>query len=157
MPTLFEYLAYDAIDIAQQQALQSSSERQDSLEARVDALQTDNARLRAALERTYKILNVLGNHLVNRGLVDAGKISEELEAALNTPDAISSRHVHEGRPTSAFRTHGEARPVPQVVDCAGCNSSVPTDSTHITVQGNLCETCFTKAEIDRLSKIESEG
>jgi hypothetical protein len=151
--TWHEILFMNAVDRTQQQALRATASAQSHLEARVGELERDNERLEAALVRSCTIVNVLGRVLVDTGVIDGALIRAELEAAL-APPAPPPR---EQASTSPYRDARPAQPAPALVACAGCRATVPAASTQITENGALCEPCFTRIELERLARIESEG
>ena len=149
------YHALLGVDFRQARDIHRVAHSADKLETRLELLERENDRLWEMVQRVDTVLQVLGAHLVSRGVVDGAKISEELRRAL-APAQPSAAPPQPVVPSgSAYR--GEVPRQPEVVKiaCAGCAEQVPQASTQFTEHGALCERCFQAAELERLTKLES--
>lgn len=145
------YTAFFGPDYRQTRAIQRVAGHTGLLEDRIDSLQRENDRLEETVRRLDAVVRVLGSHLVTRGIIDGDQIARELKQAL-APDAPGGPQA----PGSPYRGAVPVKVVPPTVACDGCSLEVLRESTQFTEGGALCEACFRAAEIERLSKIESE-
>jgi len=152
----YDALLIDRVDRQQGRTLGRLRAAQGSLESQLELVEQQNDQLVAQVARLEAMVQVLGSHLVTRGIVNGAEIAEELRRVLE-PESSAARAAPATPQGSAYRGQVAKPAATAMVPCASCAQIVPASSTQFSERGALCEACFRQEELARLSKLEGEG